>query len=248
MIPCFHQGKIYAKRKLRAWRDQKCIPLVGAITQLICADRQNTACRERRYWAQNGKLRKLGRTYRHGTVFAPRKYIKRKLRAWRDQKFIPLVCVITPLTCAGRQSTPLEGGGIGPRTESCLNWDGPIAMVPCLHQGNIYTKTKQWAWREQKCIRLVGAITPLTCASRQNTPSGGKRYRAQNGKLPKLGLSYRHATALAPWKYLYQKKAKGMERPEMYSASRCNNPTYLYGPLKYPFWREAIYGPELKVA
>ena len=33
----------------------------------------------------------------------------------------------------------LEGGGVGPRTESCVNWDGPIAMVPCLHQGNIYT-------------------------------------------------------------------------------------------------------------
>ena len=71
----------------------------------------------------------------------------------------------------------LEGGGIGPRKESCVNWDGPIAMVPCLHQGNIYTKRKLWVWRDQKCIPLVGAIPPLTCAGHQNTPSRLMRYR-----------------------------------------------------------------------
>ena len=30
---------------------------------------------------------------------------------------------------------------------------------------------------------------------------------------------------LQPRKYLYQKEATGMDRPEMYLASRCNNPT-----------------------
>ena len=140
----------------------------------------------------------------------------------------------------------VERGGIGPRMESCLNWHAPFAIVPCLHQRNI--PKGSYGHGDQKCIPLVGAIIPLSFAGRQNTPSRGRRYRAQNGKLPKFGWSYRHGTALAPWKYLYQKKATGMERPEMYSASRCNNPTYLYGPLKYPFSREAIYGPELKVA
>ena len=128
----------------------------------------------------------------------------------------------------------LEGGSIGPRTESCVNWDGPIAMVPCLHQGNIYTKRKLRVWRDQKCIPLVGAITPLTCAGRQNTPSRGRRYRAQNGKLRKLGWNNRHGTVFAPRQYLYQKEATGMERPEMYSASWWNNPTYLCGPSNYP--------------
>ena len=156
MVPCLHQGNIYTKRKLRVWRDQICIPLVGAIP---------------------------------------------------------------PLTCAGRQNTlGLEGGSIGPRTESCVNWDGPIAMVPCLHQGNIYTKRKLRVWRDQKCIPLVGAITPLTCAGRQSTPSRGRQNRAQNGKLRKLGRTYRHGTVFAPRKYLYQKEATGMERPEMYSS------------------------------
>ena len=134
----------------------------------------------------------------------------------------------------------LEGDGIGPRTESCLNWDGLFAMVPCLHQGNIYTKRKLRAWRDQKCISLVSAITPLICAGRQNTPSRLMRYRAKTGNFRKLGRTYRYGTVLAPRKYLYQKEATGMERPEMYSASRCNNPTYLCGPSKYPISRETV--------
>ena len=129
MVPWLHQGNIYSKRKLRAWRNQKCIPLVGAITPLTCPGPQNTPSRGRLYRAQNGKLPKVGRTYRHGTG---------------------------------------------------------------LHQGNINTKRMLQDWRDKKCIPLVGAITPLTCAGRQNTPSRGRRYTAQNGKLPKLGRTYRH--------------------------------------------------------
>ena len=98
-------------------------------------------------------------------------------------------------------------------------------MVLCLHQGNIYTKRKLRVWRDQKCIPLVGAITPLNCAGRQNTPSRVRQYMALNGKFGKLGWTYGHGTVFAPRKYLYQKEATGMERPEMYVVSRCNNPT-----------------------
>ena len=134
----------------------------------------------------------------------------------------------------------LKGGSIRPRTESWVNWDGPMAMVPCLHQGNIYTKRKLQVWRNQKCIPLVSAITPLTCAGRKSTPYRGRQYRAQNRKLGKLGRTYGHGTVSAPRKYLYQNEATGMKRPEMYSVSRCNNLTYLCGPSKYPVSREAV--------
>ena len=115
-----------------------------------------------------------------------------------------------------------------------------MAMVPCLHQGNIYTKRKLRVWRDLKCIPLVGAIIPLTWAGRQSTPSPRGQYRAQNGKLGKLGRKYGHGTVLALRKYLYQKEATGMERPEMHSANRCNNPTYLGGSSKYPFLGEVV--------
>ena len=74
----------------------------------------------------------------------------------------------------------IEGGSLGPRTESLVNWDGPMAMVPCLHQGNIYTKRKLRVWRDQKFIPLVGAITPLNCSDRHNTQSRGRKYRDEN--------------------------------------------------------------------
>ena len=134
----------------------------------------------------------------------------------------------------------LEGGSIGPSTESCINCNGPISMAPCLHQGNIYTKRKLRVWRDQKCIPVIGAITPLNCGGRHNTPSRGRQYRAQNGKFGKLGRTYGHGTVFAPKKYLYQKEAMGMERPEMYSVSQWNNHTYLCGPSKYPVSREAV--------
>ena len=174
-------------------------------------------------------------------------YTKSKLREWRDQKCIPLVSAITPRACAGDENTPSRRRRFWPRTESCLNWDGPIAMVPCLYQGNILNKRKLRAWRDQKCIALVGGITPLNCPGRQNTPSRGRRYRAQNGKFPKLGRTHRHGTVFAPSKYLYEKEATGMKRPEMYSASRCNNPTYLCGSSKYPVSREAVWAKSRKL-
>ena len=93
---------------------------------------------------------------------------KMKLRAWRDQKYIPVVGAITHLPVRAVKVPRLEGGGIDPRTETSLNWDRPIAMVPFLHHLNIYTKGKLLAWRDQKCIPLVAALTPFTCAGRQN--------------------------------------------------------------------------------
>ena len=162
-------------------------------------------------------------------------YTKRKLQLWGDQKSISLVGAITPLTCAGVKIPRLEGGSIGPRKESCVNCDGPIAVVPCLHQGNIYTKRKLRVWRDQKCIPLVGGKTILTCADRQNTQSRLMRYRVKT-----LGGTYCYGTVFAPRKYLYQKEATGMERQDMYSVSRCNNTTYLCGLSKYPVLREEV--------
>ena len=102
-------------------------------------------------------------------------------------------------------------------------------MVPCLHHGNIYIKRKLRVRRDQKCSQLVGAITALNCEGHQNAPSRVRQDSAQNGKFDKFGRTYGHGTVFAPRKYLYQKEDTCMERPEMYSVSVCNNPTYLCG-------------------
>ena len=134
----------------------------------------------------------------------------------------------------------LKGDGVGPRTETCVNWGGPIAMVPCLHQRNVYIKRKLGDWRDQICIRLVGAETALTCAGRQTTTSEVVRYRADNVNLYKLGWTYHHGTGFAPRRCLYQKEATAVERPEMYLTSRWRNPTNLCGPANYPISRGAV--------
>ena len=110
------------------------------------------------------------------------------------------------------------------------------------------TRNALRVWRDQKCIPLVGAQTPLTFSYRQTTPSQGGRHRAESGNLCKFRWTYRHITVFAPRQYLYQKEAKGMEKPEMYSPSGCKNPTYLCEPSNYAVSREATYGREWKLA
>ena len=66
------------KPMLGVWRVQKCIPLVGAKTALTCEGLQSTVSHVRRYRADNGKLRKFGSTFCHGTVFAPKQCLYQK--------------------------------------------------------------------------------------------------------------------------------------------------------------------------
>ena len=240
MVPCLHQENIYTKRKLRIWIGQKCIPLIAAITPLTCADRQNTQSRVRLYMAQKGKFGKMGRTYGHDTVFAPRKYLYQneatgmeRLEMYSDSR-----CNNPNLTVQAVIVPRLEGDSIGPGMKFGKlrrTYGHGTVFVP-----RKYTKRKPRVWRNQKCNPLVGAITQRNCAGYEITPSRGRQYRAQNRKIGKLGRTYGHGTVFAPRKYLHQKEATGMERPEMYSVSSCNNPTYLCGPSKYPVSREAV--------
>ena len=78
MVPCLQQGNIYIKKKLRVWRDRKCISLVGAKTPLTWAGHPTTPSQMRRYRVNKVNLRKLERTYRHGTVFATKEYLYQK--------------------------------------------------------------------------------------------------------------------------------------------------------------------------
>ena len=78
MVPGLHQRNIYMKRKLRVWRDQKYISLVGAKTPLTSAGRQTTPSQLRLYRVDKENLRKFGRIYRHGSVFAPKEDLYQK--------------------------------------------------------------------------------------------------------------------------------------------------------------------------
>ena len=66
------------QRKLRVWRVQNCIPLVGAKTSLTCAGLQTTPSQVSEYRAGNENLRKSGSTFCHVTVFAPKQCLYQK--------------------------------------------------------------------------------------------------------------------------------------------------------------------------
>ena len=240
MVPCLHQGNIYIQRKLRVWREQKCISLVGAETPLTCAGRQTTPSHGERYRAENGDLRKLGWTYRHGTMFAPRKvYIKRKLQVWRAQKCIPLVGAEIPPTCVGRQTTPSHGRWY--RAENgnlCkLGWTYCHGTVSAPRQ-SFYPKEATVMERTEMYSTSL-CRNPIYLCGPSNYPVSWGRYRADNRNLCQLGWTYRHGIVFAPRQCLYQKTATSMEKPEMYSTSRCRNLTYLCWLANYPVsWGE----------
>ena len=72
MVPHLHQSNAYIKRKLLVWRAQKCITLVGAVTELTSAGPQTTPYHGGKYRVGNGNMRNFGLTNPHGTAFAPK--------------------------------------------------------------------------------------------------------------------------------------------------------------------------------
>ena len=78
IVPRLHQSNGYIKRKLRAWRVQKCIALVGADSVLTTSWKQSTPLHERWYRAQNGNMRNFGPTNPHGTAFVPKQWLYQK--------------------------------------------------------------------------------------------------------------------------------------------------------------------------
>ena len=110
MVPRLHQSNGYLKRKLRAWRVQKCIAQVGADTVLTIAWKQSTPF----HGGSIGHRMEICETLALPIPIVPHwhqsnGYIKRKLRAWRVQKCIAQVGPDTVITTAWKQSTPFHG-------------------------------------------------------------------------------------------------------------------------------------------
>ena len=109
MVTRLNQNNGDMKRKLRAWRVQKCIALVSGYTVLTSARAQSTTFYGRKYRAHNEICGNSGLPI----LMVQRLHqsngnIKRKILAWRVQKCITLVGADTVLTSAEPQSTPFH--------------------------------------------------------------------------------------------------------------------------------------------
>ena len=78
MVPRLHQSNGYMKTKLREWRVQKCIALIGTDTVLTSAGLQTTSFHGVLYSVQNGNMRNFDPTNPHGTAFAPKQWLCQK--------------------------------------------------------------------------------------------------------------------------------------------------------------------------
>ena len=78
MVLRLHQCNGYIKRKLRAWRVQKGIVLVGADTVLTSAEPKTTPCHGGKYSVQRGNVRNFEPTNPHGTASAPMQRLYQK--------------------------------------------------------------------------------------------------------------------------------------------------------------------------
>ena len=78
VVPRLHQCNGYIKRKLRAWRVQKCIALVYADTALTSAGPQTTPCNGGQYRVHQGNMRNFGPTNTHDTASAPMQWLYQK--------------------------------------------------------------------------------------------------------------------------------------------------------------------------
>ena len=111
MVPRLHQSNGYMKRKLRAWRVQKCISQVGSDTVLTSAWVQTTSLHR----GCIGSRKEICETSGVPIPMVLRLhqsngYMKRKLWAWRVQKCMSYVGADTVPTSAWPQTTPFLGG------------------------------------------------------------------------------------------------------------------------------------------
>ena len=113
LVPRLHQCNGYIKRKLPAWRVQKCIALVGADTVLSSAGPQTTLCHGRQYTVERGNLRKFGPTKPHGTAFAPMQWLYQKEATGMESSkmYCPSRCRYRTYQC-GAANYPVSWGAV----------------------------------------------------------------------------------------------------------------------------------------
>ena len=113
MVPRLHQSNGYINRKLRAWRVQKCIPLVGADTVLTSAEPQTIPRHGGQCRVQRGTLRNFGPTNPHGTAFTIMQWLYQKEATGMESSkmYFPSGCRYRTYQC-GAANYPASCGAV----------------------------------------------------------------------------------------------------------------------------------------
>ena len=113
MVPRLNQCNGYIKRKLRAWRVQKCIALVGADVALTSAGPQSTPCHGGQYRVHQGNMRNFGPTNTHGTASEPMQWLYQKEATGMESSkmYCPSRCRCRTHQC-GAANYPVSWGAV----------------------------------------------------------------------------------------------------------------------------------------
>ena len=111
MVLRLHQSNGYIKRKLRAWRVQKCIAIVDANTGLTSARPHTTPFDWGQCNAQNGNLRNFGPANFHATGFGQKQWLYRNEPAGMESSkmYSPSWCRYRTYQC-GAANYPISWG------------------------------------------------------------------------------------------------------------------------------------------
>ena len=144
MEPRLHQCNGYIIRKIRAWRVQKCISLVGTDTVLTSAWPQTTSYHGGQYRVQRGNMRKFEPTNPHGTASAPMQWLYQKAATGMDSSkmYCPSQCIYRTYKCWAANLPRVMGVSTGSTKEICETSGLPIPLLPRLHQCYAYIKRK----------------------------------------------------------------------------------------------------------
>ena len=113
MVPHLHQCNGYMKRKLREWRVQKCIALVGVDTVLTSAVPQTTPCNVGQCRVHRRNMRNFEPTNPHGTASPPMQWLYQKEATGMESSkmYCPSRCRYRTYQC-GATNYPVPWGAI----------------------------------------------------------------------------------------------------------------------------------------
>ena len=114
MVPRLHQCNGYIKRKLRAWRVQKCIALVGAdMSHSPVRGRKLPRVIGEQYRVHQGNMRNFGPTNTHGTASAPMQWLYQKEATGMESSkmYCPSRCRCRTYQC-GAANYPVSWGAV----------------------------------------------------------------------------------------------------------------------------------------
>ena len=142
MVTRLHQCNGYIKRKLRAWRVQKCIALVGADIAITSAGPQSSPYHGGQYRVHLGNMRNFGPTNTHGTASAPMQWLYQKEATGMEsiKMYCPSRCRYRTHQC-GAANFPVSWGAV----------QGPPRKYAKLRATNTHsTASAPMQWLHQK--------------------------------------------------------------------------------------------------